>query len=251
MDREHTGHERNLDAAIGEAVAVAEEELVVEEHLGDRPVGPGGELPGEHVDVVLDRRRLRVALGVGRDGHVERAARLHGCDQISGALEAVWVGRVSGTDPFRRIAAQGDDVAHSECAVAVEHRLDVADRLTDAGEVTGDHGTGVGDGADGVERALPVGPAGAVGDRDEQWIGGVELIDRCEQVGQPVAGAGWEDLEAERRHRVRPSSECSGAGVTPLGALGWRACHRHTVRRSSSPPSGGSIVEVAPTSSPA
>ena len=95
----------------GDAVAVAEEQLVVEEHLRDRPVGPGGDLLGEHVEVVLDRRRLRVALGVGRDGDVERAARLHGGDQIGGALVAVGVGRVRGADPFRRIAAQGDDVA--------------------------------------------------------------------------------------------------------------------------------------------
>ena len=75
VDREHAGHEWDVEPAAGDPVAVAQEQLVVEEHLRDRPVGAGGDLLGEHVEVVGDRRRLGVTLRIGGHGDVEAAAR--------------------------------------------------------------------------------------------------------------------------------------------------------------------------------
>ncbi len=89
-----------------DAVAVAEERAVVEEHLGDRPVGAGVDLLGEHVEVVIVGGRLGVTLGVGRDGDVEVAALLDGGDEVGGALVAVGVRCVRCADASRRVAAE-------------------------------------------------------------------------------------------------------------------------------------------------
>ena len=125
MDREHAGDERDVEPAGGDTVAVAQEQLVVEEHLRDRPVGPGRDLLGEHVEVVGERGRLRVALGVGGHGDVERCPPLHRGDEIGGALVPVGVRCVRRPGSVGRVAAQGDDVLDPERGVAIDDRVDV------------------------------------------------------------------------------------------------------------------------------
>ena len=91
MDREDAGHDRDVDPMGLHPIAVAQVLAVVEEHLRHRRVGAGSDLLGEHVEVVIVGRRLRVTLGIGRDRNTEVASLLDGADEIGSALVALGV----------------------------------------------------------------------------------------------------------------------------------------------------------------
>ena len=183
-------------------------------------VGAGGDLAGEHVEVVLERGRLRVPFGVCRDRHLEAVG--DGGDQIGRAVVAVGVGCVGGVDARRRIAAQGHDLGDAELLVALDHRVHVVDRLPDAREVRGHLDAAREHGVDRPEAAVAVGAAGAVGDRHVHGVGGTQPLGRVGELGEPVGGLRGEDLERhgewEGAHRCSVPLLWSGEMVVPVVA---------------------------------
>ena len=101
------------DAGRAGHVEEAEIGAVVEEELGDRPVRPGVDLALQHLDVVQERRALRMLLRIGPDRDLEIADRLGVGDEVGGRPIAVGMRLVGRVEAGRRIAAQRDDMAHA------------------------------------------------------------------------------------------------------------------------------------------
>ena len=70
------------DAARPHAVEIAEVEIVLEEELRDRARRAGIDLGLQHVDVGIDRGRVRMLLRIGRDRHLGIGDALDAGDQI-------------------------------------------------------------------------------------------------------------------------------------------------------------------------
>ncbi len=88
LHRQNARHDRDIDAARTHAIEIAEIKVVLEEELRDGAARPGVDFGLEHVDVGVDRRRVRVLLRIGRDRHLEVADALDAGDEIGGILVA-------------------------------------------------------------------------------------------------------------------------------------------------------------------
>ena len=70
--------------ARAHAVEEAEEDLVVEEELGDGGGGTGVDLLLQHVEIGLDARRFRVLLRIAADRDLERRDGLDAAREVGG-----------------------------------------------------------------------------------------------------------------------------------------------------------------------
>jgi hypothetical protein len=167
-------------------------------------------------------------LGEGRHPHAEVAKGAHQPDELIRVSQAV---RVLDPLPARAspgIPPQGKDRADPGSGVLGHDRAEVLPAGTDAGEV-GDLGQGGVRGQFGgdAHRAIACRSAGAVGQRDEGGLQGLQLAHRLPQQPLPLVGL--------RRRARRRSCDARSAGLRRGTAIDIRgmAAPYATVRRDA------------------
>lgn len=200
-DARHDGH---VDAGEAAAVAVVVEVMVIKKKLRADVIGAGVDLALQVLHFNETVGRFGVALRVARDADAHsREMRFDELHQLSRVLETA-LGFHETFLPFRRIAAQGHDVADAALAVARENLEDLILRGTHAGEVAYHREIGLFlDLHDEVMGELARGAARAVGDaheggpqRHQVAYGRVEILRRLHV-------AGGKEFEAEGDFIVR------------------------------------------------
>ncbi len=189
----------------------------VEEELRHRELRARLGLGRQHARVLLQVGRLRVPLGEGRDPHREVAQLAHQGDQLVGVAQALRVldPRLAGA--ARRVAAQGQHVAHARVGVVPDHLAQLGPRGPHARQVR-DRGhrrlrrDPLGD----PHRAVACRAARAVRHRHERRGQRLELADRLPQVALALVGRGREELE-------RPDGVAGRAALREQIADGDRA----------------------------
>jgi hypothetical protein len=108
----NAGHDRNVEPRGCGDVQKAEINGIIEKELGDGARRPGVDLLPEDLDVMQQRRALRMALGIGPDRHFKA----HFCsvgNEFGGRSIAAGNGFVRRVEACRRVAAQRHDVAYA------------------------------------------------------------------------------------------------------------------------------------------
>ncbi len=210
VDRHDPGQHRLVDAEGGQLVDQADPVLDLEEELRQREVGDR-QLVGEMAAVGGPVGRPRVHLRVGRDAHRERTGGDHVVEQVH-RVEVV-ARLVDATCGW--VAAEGEDVLDAEFGVVLEQRRDVVAAVTATGEVRHRRPGGLAEHPlDHVAGAVPVGAAGAVGDRHEVGSQRLDRRDRAPERHVRGRGLRWEELERQRplgREEIRDPGHCTEA----------------------------------------
>ena len=223
QDRHDPGDDRELDA--GAAGPLDQPEVVrgAQHHLGHRELGPGVLLGLQHAATsVVERRRVAVPLGEGRDPDRELVAgRADQRDQLRGVVDAA-VGR----HPRRaravgRVAAQRQHVADARLGVASSRiagqLLAWCARRRSGAPSAAWWSRGRSGSVIAMVRSR-VRAAGAVGDRHEGRAQRLELADRAPQRLLAGLVLGREELEGERPSlptRRRSGTSVAGAAMAP------------------------------------
>ena len=210
--RHDAGQDRHVAAGGRHPVAQPQVVVGVEEHLGDREVGPGPALADEELGVGLDVGRARMLVRERGHADAEVARLAHQPDQVLGVAAAPsgWrdplAHRVAG-----RVAPHRQDVADPDRGQPADHVAQLGDRVVDRGQVGHRQQRGVGGDPLGDRHGgVPGRAAGAVGDRHERRAQRLQLPDRLPQLALALLGLGREELERERRRRSRIRSPIAG-----------------------------------------
>src|SRR5271167_3645413 len=146
------------------AVAKAQEQIDVEEKLGDRATGASVELGFQVVEIALRTLRLGVGLGIGGDADLEIGDALEPGYEIGGVGIAAGMRRIT-LGAAWWIAAQGDDVPDPGLPIFLGHRVDLDAARSHTGQVRRRLERGlVADTPDRRVGALAGRPAGTIGD---------------------------------------------------------------------------------------
>ena len=165
---------------------------------------PASSLARSYVEVELRARRFRVNFRVRGDRDVEITRRLQPAHEVGGIGETFRMRHVARL-ARRRVAPQGDDVAHARVPVGPRDVEDLAARRPDAGQVRRGRQRGLAqDARHDVVGAFARRTVGTVGDRHESRRQRREPLDRRPEglLPSPRRWAG--------RTRTRPSRAGTG-----------------------------------------
>src|SRR6266404_153492 len=200
VHRHDAGHDRNRDAARTNPVEIAEIQVVVEEDLGDGAGRAGVDLGLEDIDVGIEVAALGVLLWIGGDGNFDVGMLpLDTGNEIRRTAITIRMRGVGGADAARRIAAKCYDMTDADIVIAADDLVDLAARRADAGQMRGRQQVSLSkDARDGGMGALPRGPAGAIGHRDEIGSQRRKTLDGFPQAALHFLGFRREELEGDR-----------------------------------------------------
>ena len=214
LHRQDARDDRDRDPGGPDLLQVAQVDLVLEEELGDRLIGAGIDLGLQGVDVGVQRGRLGMLLGVGRDRDLEVADPLDPLHQFGGRGVAFRMGPVGVADALGRVAAQGHDVAHARVPVGLHHRVDLVAGGVHAGEVGGGLEAGLADHpGDRVVGALAGRAAGPVGHRDEARLERREALDGVPEDLLHLVGLRREELDRDADRVVAVAAGAVGGAA--------------------------------------
>ena len=159
----------------------------------------GVDLLLEEAQIVGEVARLGMDLRKAGGADGERVARADQVDKLGGVVQTFGVGGPLGLSP-RRVAPQREHVLDPRRGDSVEHRLHLADRGPDAGQVRHClHAELLLDPLGQLHRALTRRAAGAVGDRHEVGRELAQIREGLAQVALALLALGREELEGEAR----------------------------------------------------